>query len=114
MPSKRCLYLDLPATDRAGALPHGAEPRRCPGAEPPAVRLAQGSGTVRRLTDRSGDRPQAIGRELRLDGPPPACSVVKDPRLPSSLVSLDDSSGGWIFLCWRRAGRPRQRGGKCR
>jgi len=89
-------------------------PAFCPGARPLAVQHAQGTGTVRCPTDRSEDRPQAIGRELRLDGRPPACSVVKDPRLPSSLVSLDDSSGGWIFLRWRRADRPRQRGGKCR
>ena len=100
--------------ENAGALPHSAEPRRGPGAEPPALRLAQGSGTVRRSTDRSGDRPQAIGRELRLDGRPPAGSVFKDQRFPSPLASLDDSSRGQIFLRRRRAGRPRQRGKKGR
>ncbi len=98
-----------------GALPDRSEPRRLPWRQaagraagpglrngPPPLRTVP--GIVRRRSAGS------YGSTSR----PPAGSVVKDPRLPSSLLSLDDSSGGWIFLRRRRAGRPRQRGGKCR
>jgi hypothetical protein len=42
--------------------------------------------------DRSGDRSKAIGRELRLDGRPPACSVVKDPAAVGPSPSISRSA----------------------
>jgi len=58
----------------------------------PAFALAQAAGRADKPraperaaapTVRSGDRSKAIGRELRLDGRLPACSVVKDPAAAS-------------------------------
>ena len=75
------------------------------------MRLAQGSGTVRRSYgplrgSPAGDRPGATARRP----PPGGFSCQRVPFVPSLLVSLDDSSGGWIFLRRRRAGKGRRGG----
>ena len=85
-----------PSPSKLGLSRIAQSPGVLPGAHPPVVRHAQGTGTVRRSYGPLRDRPRTIGRELRLDGRLPACSVVKVIHRRPSAATLRHNTAAWL------------------